>query len=377
MKFTSALCLTAGLVAGLQSVAAFPAFASMTPEQLAKAKRFETTMTSADMDKRQNPPLLIPTVGKKLIPDANHPFQAPSATAQRGPCPGLNLMANHGYLNREGITSFQELAYAQQEVMGWAVDLATFLAAIAIALDGNPITNKVSIGGPDKRVGTIPILGGGQIPGGILRHNTYEIDSSLTRMDVAIGDNKNLNTTLWQDIWDIADSENGGMLNGHVMSLVRQKRYEESARDDPDFHFAPIGALFFFADQFLYNTMPTALDNGEPGPATRETISDFYGAKRTGERTWEYVPERMPKGWIRRARPLTIAEGVSQGIETVTDAAAKGQLPVGFTADDLTDPTRMVCSVMRVVLDQIPASIAGLNGAASFLSLLGSVVGAC
>lgn len=29
-------------------------------------------------------------------PDAAHPFQAPGPTDQRGPCPGLNTLANHG-----------------------------------------------------------------------------------------------------------------------------------------------------------------------------------------------------------------------------------------------------------------------------------------
>lgn len=34
--------------------------------------------------------------GETRVPDANHPFQAPGPTDQRGPCPGLNAMANHG-----------------------------------------------------------------------------------------------------------------------------------------------------------------------------------------------------------------------------------------------------------------------------------------
>jgi hypothetical protein len=29
-------------------------------------------------------------------PDAAHPYQAPGPTDQRGPCPGLNTLANHG-----------------------------------------------------------------------------------------------------------------------------------------------------------------------------------------------------------------------------------------------------------------------------------------
>ena len=29
-------------------------------------------------------------------PDAAHPFRAPGPSDQRGPCPGLNTLANHG-----------------------------------------------------------------------------------------------------------------------------------------------------------------------------------------------------------------------------------------------------------------------------------------
>ena len=34
--------------------------------------------------------------GETRVPDENHPFQAPGPTDQRGPCPGLNTLANHG-----------------------------------------------------------------------------------------------------------------------------------------------------------------------------------------------------------------------------------------------------------------------------------------
>lgn len=71
----------------------------------------------------------------------------------------------------EGITNFGELLYAQQEFMGWAPDLAALLASIAVAVDGNPLNGKVSIGGPDSRVGTIPLIGSSQLPGGEFSNN--------------------------------------------------------------------------------------------------------------------------------------------------------------------------------------------------------------
>ena len=40
----------------------------------------------------------------KAIPgnDPAHQYIAPGATDQRGVCPGLNTLANHGYISRNG-----------------------------------------------------------------------------------------------------------------------------------------------------------------------------------------------------------------------------------------------------------------------------------
>jgi hypothetical protein len=41
-----------------------------------------------------------------------HIFRAPTKTDQRGPCPGLNALANHAYISRDGITSLAEVVTA-------------------------------------------------------------------------------------------------------------------------------------------------------------------------------------------------------------------------------------------------------------------------
>ena len=44
--------------------------------------------------------------GLKAIPgdDPKHQFKAPGPTDQRGICPTLNALANHGYLARNGVS---------------------------------------------------------------------------------------------------------------------------------------------------------------------------------------------------------------------------------------------------------------------------------
>ncbi|KAK5716062.1 hypothetical protein LTR15_009887 [Elasticomyces elasticus] len=48
--------------------------------------------------------------------DTAHQFVAPGANDVRGPCPGLNAAANHNFLAHDGITTFNELVDAQQNV---------------------------------------------------------------------------------------------------------------------------------------------------------------------------------------------------------------------------------------------------------------------
>lgn len=47
-----------------------------------------------------------------------HAFLAPSASDLRGPCPAMNALANHGYIARNGYTTFQESLDAIVKVYG-------------------------------------------------------------------------------------------------------------------------------------------------------------------------------------------------------------------------------------------------------------------
>jgi hypothetical protein len=78
-------------------------------------------------------------IGNVQVPapgDTAHEYQDPPAGAYRGPCPGLNAAANHGFLSRDGITTFNELVAAQQNVYNVGYDLAVALATSGVGLDG-------------------------------------------------------------------------------------------------------------------------------------------------------------------------------------------------------------------------------------------------
>jgi hypothetical protein len=249
-----------------------------------------------------------------------------------------------------------------------------------MTVNGNPIADKLSIGGPDPRVPNLGLLGTGPAPGGIMKHNAYEIDASLTRTDLGLGDNKPLNGTLYEQMFKIADELNGGVIDGSVTGPIRSARYEDSAARNPKFTMAPISTLFFGADQFLWRTMVTAdEDTGKPVPCTRESLAAFYGAKDEGNGQWSYVPERFHDDWYRGDLPvgLTIPDLVASAVPAVLYAAERGHLPVGITPQSLTSPDAFVCTIKQVVIGQLPTVIAGVDILQPLFKNLGSVGANC
>ena len=123
--------------------------------------------------------------------DTAHAFKAPTSKDVRGPCPGLNTAANHNFLARDGITTFNELVDAQQNLYNVGYDLATLLAALGLTLtDGDVVTEKLSIGcDATSRTSFNPTLTGHEP--GLDGHNKFEADTSLTRDDYFLGDGDN------------------------------------------------------------------------------------------------------------------------------------------------------------------------------------------
>lgn len=87
----------------------FPTFissevASLTPKDLEQA--LETVKLY------RNGKRFVIDSSKPIDVSGKHAFKAPSKGDQRGPCPGLNVLANHGYIAHNGITSYAEVVTA-------------------------------------------------------------------------------------------------------------------------------------------------------------------------------------------------------------------------------------------------------------------------
>lgn len=103
----------------------------------------------------------LPTTvaGLKKFPEAAYPYQDPRPTDQRGACPGLNTLANHGYIPRTGIATVAQTIKASADVFNMGADLTAFLAGGSVIFAGDIPSMTFSIGGADARTNSLGPLG--------------------------------------------------------------------------------------------------------------------------------------------------------------------------------------------------------------------------
>jgi len=316
----------------------------------------------------------IPGKGKGgfLVPDPNdeaHQFIAPDYTKDiRGPCPGLNAAANHGFLARDGITTFNELVDAQQNVYNVGYDLAVLLAVLGLTTtDGDIVTEKLSIGcDATPRTSVNPTLTGSQP--GLDGHNKFEADTSLTRNDffTAGGDNFDMNATLF----GMMTETTGGDYNLQNLAVYRGQRWDQSVKENSNFYFGPFSLLLFGAASFLYELMPSGPDYKPDYP----TISSFFGAEKNSDGSYSFNgKERIPDNWTNRLTPYTILDVGSQ----IFQMYALNPRPFGGNTGDgqfdfinfgsidngtLSAPsaTSVSCLLYMLATERIPSSLNGV-----------------
>lgn len=112
--------------------------------------------------------------GSDKRPEPGYEFKAPGPNDSRGPCPGLNLLANHGYLPRNGHVTFQQVLEATSRGFNMGADLSAILATFAVLADGDIASESFYLGS----------LTGAD---GLNRHSTVEADVSPNREGKSLG----------------------------------------------------------------------------------------------------------------------------------------------------------------------------------------------
>ncbi|KAJ6574393.1 Chloroperoxidase [Mycena capillaripes] len=235
--------------------------------------------------------------GLKQIPDDAHPFIAPGPDDQRGPCPAMNTLANHGYIPRNGIASFEEITLALMEAFNLELRFAAAMAANNILTRGNPFVDKVSIGGESPLVPPLPGKIDGPVTGGIAKHGRFEGDASMTRADAFIGDNRDFQNILYDldllqlgKFGDNGPDGDGTVFNLATMIAIKKQNIAMDQAANPKFEFAArrMNAAYVQA-AFLLNVFA----NGTTKQATLPIIGSFFRN------------QTFPQNWFRAATQVT------------------------------------------------------------------------
>lgn len=270
-------------------------------------------------------------------------------------CHRLTLVSDN-FLARDGITTFNELVDAQQNVYNVGYDLATLLAALGLTLtDGDLVTEKLSIGcDATSRTSTDPTLTGSEP--GLDGHNKFEADTSLTRDDFFLDDGNNFSFNM--TLFDMMNATCEGNFNLQNLATYRKQRYEQSLAENENFFFGPLSLLLFGAASFLYELMPSGPDYN-PDYAT---ISSFF------------IEEKIPDNWTNRIEPYTNDDVTAQILEMYLldpvlfggatgsgsfDLLSFGSIQNGSIPSDIS-ATDTSCLLYQLATGQVPSYLNGL-----------------
>ncbi|KAE9403801.1 hypothetical protein BT96DRAFT_990011 [Gymnopus androsaceus JB14] len=212
------------------SASAFPEYRSLAGLSAAEVRAVARTFQATPGAQPAPPP--INDTSSKLVFDDAHPFQPDAPGDIRGPCPGLNTLASHGYINRSGVVTPVKSSPRYKK---------------AFLVDGNHLTNLMSIG--QKTPETGPDAPAPAIIGGLNTHGAFEGDSSTTRDDFALGSNFLFNETLFDQLSQAAiDFGSNGMLDIPSAAVHRHNRILDSIARNPNFTFVTPRYLTAYAE---------------------------------------------------------------------------------------------------------------------------------
>ena len=215
-----------------------------------------------------------------------------------GPCPGLNAAANHGYLSRNGVQSLPKTIEGLGQAYGMSLDLAGFLGAYAIAIDGDLSSLTWSIGGPQPG---IPLVDNGQ--GISWSHNKYEADTSIGRCDAFVndGDAHSLSTTRFA--YAMEEGIKDDRLDMDKFARAMAKNTHRSIQQNP-YYFTGLFSTTLVAPaayNFVIAMMSNHTAEQPDGYLNEAMFTQFFGISgKYPNYSWKPGQESIPKVCKRR-----------------------------------------------------------------------------
>ncbi|KAH8201371.1 hypothetical protein TruAng_004454 [Truncatella angustata] len=338
----------------------------------------------------------------------DHAFIPPNFAAgdQRGPCPGLNALANHGYIPRNGVSDLLTLTTACNKVYGMGLDLGGILSVVGTVFTGNPISLSpgFSIGGPSQSsqniLGGLGLLG---TPGGLIgSHNKYEGDASGTRGDLYLtGNNFHVQRNQFIDYYYSIPEDTPSARQYTALGQLHYQRFLHSKNNNPYFFYAPFAGILVTPASYSFPTrmMANHSEQYPHGYLSRQNFADFFGVQGNDRSNFVVKQgwERIPDNWYRRPigddfslvaflldvvehsleYPALLAIGGNTGTPNSFALVDVGNLTGGvYNSVNLLDPAKLECFVLQLLMTQIPDFVGSLfaNVSAAAAPLLDRIV---
>ncbi|KAI1056368.1 hypothetical protein LB507_002378 [Fusarium sp. FIESC RH6] len=216
---------------------------------------------------------------------------APGSTDSRGPCPGLNTLANHGYLPRDG-RNIDLKKLADGMLYGFNIEKGDAVLLFTQAIRTSPKY-------PMARSFDLEDLG---------RHGILEHDISISRSDAYFADPNPFNQTVWEETLTYFPDE---MITVEQVAKARMGRLETSKKTNPEHSLSALASGFSWGEMASFFEI---MADGTTGTVKKDYIEYWF------------KNERMPTeiGWQRRtvtmrgsermafSRKLMEAAGVSR-----------------------------------------------------------------
>jgi hypothetical protein len=248
MRFSSILSLSAAISSAL----AFPTYADVGARQAWEAK----------------------------------PWTAPGPNDARGPCPGLNTLANHGYLPSNGREISRDIL-AQAMLDGYNIARSDAIILFSQAVRTNPK--------PFARTFDLDTLG---------REGVLEHDFSLSRSDRFFADPLPFNETVWKETASFFKTEE---ITVQQLADARMARLATSKRTNPQHKNSLLSDGFSWGECASFFEI---MADGTTGTVRKDFIEYWFRN------------ERMPTeiGWTRRPTVMQTSERTKFTLELMKAA---------------------------------------------------------
>ncbi|KAH8702338.1 Chloroperoxidase [Talaromyces proteolyticus] len=189
-----------------------------------------------------------------------HEWHPPLPGDSRSPCPGLNVMANHGWLPRSGKN----------------IDLATLRVAVTGAYNYAPTTFDKAF---EQAIAFNLTTTGNSSTfnlADLAKHDDIEFDGSLSRNDFYFGDDLHFDPVIWATVaeklglYEHGDSEKDKYVTVETAAKARAARVRDAMKVNPTFN-ASLNEI-----------------SGSPGTTALYLTT-----------LWDTKADAAPKAWIR------------------------------------------------------------------------------